>query len=321
MVGVEVSKRQNIGEVDQDLRDNLERFGSTFQAAAHTGARSTDFDIAYMVVDQQGDIANTIGGVPMYVDVASLPVRFGETKAFLHQVGDRTYRLLAQPVPTKALQPAAMILVGKDVTALMAGVADQDRFNTSLVGVVIAITGIAAFAFAAHRARLRHTPVGLNEALSVGESKTVEFKSTYFWDTSKGKNNDECRLNVLRAIAGFLNADGGTLFIGVAQDDTRHADVCGISGDLNATGGDKDSLRLKLASQIAERIGSPFSRFVSDRIEDIDGKSVWIVDVQPGDEPAWVRWDNRRRYFVREGPRTSELDSESTYRYIKNKWG
>jgi len=28
-----------------------------------------------------------------------------------------------------------------------------------------------------------------------------------------------------------------------------------------------------------------------------------------------------RRFFVREGPKTTDLDNESTWHYIKNKWG
>jgi hypothetical protein len=272
-------------------------------------------------VDREGDIVNSIGGVPTFVDPASLPVKFGETKTFTYERGNRSYRLHSEPLPTDTTQPVGAILVGEDITSALASVADQDRFNTALVGGVITVTALTAFVFATNRARRRRSTVAIEEALQIGESKTVEFKSTYYWDASKGKNNDECRLNVLRSIAGFLNADGGTLFIGVAQNDNGECSVCGISADLAASNGDQDALRLKLASQVAERIGSPFSRFVTDRIEDVGGKLVWIVEVEPANEPVWVRWDNRRRYFVREGPRTSELDSESTYRYIKNKWG
>ncbi len=149
----------------------------------------------------------------------------------------------------------------------------------------------------------------------------MEFKSTYHWDPDKGRAIDERRLAILRAIAGFLNADGGTLFIGVQQDNSGQANVRGLREDLELASNNQDELRLRLASQIADRIGSQFSRFVTDRIEQVNGKHCWVVEVKGGPEPAYVRWDKGKRFCVREGPRTSDLDIETAHRYIKNKWG
>jgi hypothetical protein len=35
---------------------------------------------------------------------------------------------------------------------------------------------------------------------------------------------------------------------------------------------------------------------------------------------AFVRWKDKPHFYVREGPRTSELNVESAAQYIKNKW-
>ena len=132
---------------------------------------------------------------------------------------------------------------------------------------------------------------------------------------------DEHRFAVLRAVTGFLNADGGTLYIGVEEVKSGPTTIRGIEEDLRLVDGNIDKLRLSLTDQIADRIGDQFSPFITDRIEQVDGKCCWIVAVDPSPQPAFVRWKERKFFFVREGPSTRELDNERTWRYIKNRWG
>ena len=63
------------------------------------------------------------------------------------------------------------------------------------------------------------------------EDQWTEFKSSIVFPAAKGiksePNIDKQMTNIIDAIAGFMNADGGTLYIGVRNN----GDVCGIEGD------------------------------------------------------------------------------------------
>jgi type I restriction enzyme R subunit len=47
------------------------------------------------------------------------------------------------------------------------------------------------------------------------ESAHTEFKSSVRWDHQKQQKNKEIEQTIIRAVAAFLNTDGGDLFIGV----------------------------------------------------------------------------------------------------------
>jgi hypothetical protein len=62
-------------------------------------------------------------------------------------------------------------------------------------------------------------------------------------------------------------------------------------------------------------------------LEEGAGMMYWMIVVEDSPEPAFVRWKfageskEQKKFYVREGPKTTDLDNESTWHYIKNKWG
>jgi hypothetical protein len=83
-------------------------------------------------------------------------------------------------------------------------------------------------------------------------------------------------------------------------------------------------LRLKFILPSLSRIGPEFSPIITDSLEEDGGKLYWTVVVEESRKPAFVRWKSatdQSKSYVREGPKTSDLDNESTWNYIKNKWG
>jgi predicted HTH transcriptional regulator len=71
-------------------------------------------------------------------------------------------------------------------------------------------------------------------------------------------------LDVLKSIAGFLNTDGGNLYIGVEEDQFGRPSLRGLEEDLKLAGSSKDRLQLSLRDLIATRIGSVFSPLITD---------------------------------------------------------
>ena len=89
----------------------------------------------------------------------------------------------------------------------------------------------------------------------------------------------------------------------------------------------KDKLQRTLRDLITTRIGTEFSPFITDNLEESNGKLYWKIVVESSAEPVFVRWKfageskEQKKFYVREGPKTTDLDNESTWHYIKNKWG
>lgn len=56
--------------------------------------------------------------------------------------------------------------------------------------------------------------------LAAGESARVEFKSTARWDLRENKKSPVLEQVILKTVAAFLNSQGGTVLLGVADDGT-----------------------------------------------------------------------------------------------------
>ena len=61
-----------------------------------------------------------------------------------------------------------------------------------------------------------------------GENKHIEFKETFSKNIRTGQKDKDIEKSSLKNIVGFLNADGGTLIIGVSDDGT----VTGVEDDF-----------------------------------------------------------------------------------------
>jgi hypothetical protein len=57
---------------------------------------------------------------------------------------------------------------------------------------------------------------------------------------------------------------------------------------------------------------------VNERIEEAGGQVVCVVEVDKASAPAFVKWDGTDHYYIREGPRTNELDPKQTLAHVQN---
>jgi len=78
----------------------------------------------------------------------------------------------------------------------------------------------------------------IKDLIAKGESATLEFKSTARWNVKIAQPDTKMERVIVKTIAAFLNAKGGTLIIGV-EDDGKvyglHEDykLCGNRGGQN----------------------------------------------------------------------------------------
>ncbi len=149
----------------------------------------------------------------------------------------------------------------------------------------------------------------LSDLISMGEGRSLEFKSTLQWDVVESKQNKGLREAVLKTITAFMNSEGGTLLIGVEDS----GQIFGLERDLGIVGGSQDRFLQLMNSLVADRIGIAFVPYVSFRMDAINEKLVCVVDVSKPPERAFVSG----KFYVRIGNMTRALDPEETVAYIR----
>jgi hypothetical protein len=163
----------------------------------------------------------------------------------------------------------------------------------------------------AQRENQRTTAAALVQA---GESETVEFKSTLRWHLYAERIDKEMEHSVLKTIAAFLNADGGTLLVGVS-DDGETLDVLDLDGFQS-----EDRMLLHLTNIIKERIGPTYMRFLRMSFEAVGEQRVLRVDCRPSITPVYVRQNGHERFYVRTGPATSALEPSQMMAYARTRF-
>lgn len=154
--------------------------------------------------------------------------------------------------------------------------------------------------------------------LEKGESAYVEFKETMRYDGRKGEISKELEKMVLKTIASFLNADGGTLLIGVNDE----GKAVGLANDYKTlTKKNRDGFENHLTMLVKTQIGLPFAKYVGVSFEVIDDNDICIVSVKEGHKPAYVQnGDKKEDFFVRVGNSTQPFSMSETEEYIKTHW-
>jgi ATP-dependent Lon protease len=158
----------------------------------------------------------------------------------------------------------------------------------------------------------------VQELIKKGESRTLEFKSTLQWDVKENRSNKELQKDVIKAIAAFLNTDGGTLVIGVTND----REIYGLEKDLALTK-DKslDGFELKLSDLIINYMSTEILLHIKIRFESVNGADVCIVDTSPlQTEPVFIDIGKGPQLFMRPANSSRALDPQETVKYVQKRW-
>lgn len=157
--------------------------------------------------------------------------------------------------------------------------------------------------------------------ISGGESKTVEFKSTGRLNLHTEEHDRRMEWAVLKSIAGFMNASGGTLFIGVSDDGS----VVGVERDYPTLSRRSwDGWGLWLSDLLTTALGKAAAAEVEVHDYSLDGGTVARLDVGPAATPVFARtMDGQRRpvFLVRIAGSTHELAGQEQLDYQRRRWG
>lgn len=150
-----------------------------------------------------------------------------------------------------------------------------------------------------------------------GEGPALEYKSSMRWDMRTQEVNKALEKSIAKTVAGFLNSEGGTLLIGVADDCT----VLGIKYDLKTIGRkDRDGYEQMLHQVLTNALGAEFSQYQHVSFEESEGETVCIVRVDPSPEPVYLMHKGSKEFYVRVGNTTRSLDMQAAHDYISMHW-
>ena len=193
---------------------------------------------------------------------------------------------------------------------------DDSDLSTDELGISIAGEIEIADGIDDGSADQEETSFSLIELIRLGESETLEFKSTFQWDIKGQKLNKGLRKPVLKTIAAFLNSAGGTLLIGVDNDEK----IVGIEEDLRHLDESKDKFAVLLTTMITDYIGAEFSRCIKVSFEHDGENDVCRVDVERAPTPAYIKGETGSEFYTRFGPATRMLDAKGAVAYISANW-
>jgi len=165
----------------------------------------------------------------------------------------------------------------------------------------------------AERPRYRSaTEEELRRLIAQGEHDRLEYKSTMRWNLKEDRPGAEISRAWLKTVAAFLNSEGGTLLIGVA-DDRR---IVGIEADRL---GSEDKALLHFNNLIKEHIGLEHAGPISAALRPVGGKTILVVDCEPSSSPVFLKFGDEEEYFVRLASGTRKLPISKMLEHIKGR--
>ena len=158
----------------------------------------------------------------------------------------------------------------------------------------------------------------LDALIRRGEDDSLEFKSSFRYDYRLQKVNKALEAVIMKTLAGFMNTQGGSLLIGVADDGS----IVGLENDFQTLSRkDSDGYTQALMSTVADKLGTPACRLLRILFHQQDGKQVCRVIVLPSPVPVYAKEDKQSKFYIRTGSGTREMDLQEAVGFIKTKWG
>ena len=189
------------------------------------------------------------------------------------------------------------------------------------MGAVVLIIAAFGVLFVLHRYRSRIEALGMRrevatterdilELVRSGEGGRLEFKQTQRFNLKSGKNGKEIEHACLKTVSAFLNTEGGTLLIGVADDGT----VTGFDED----GFESDDRALLHFNNLVDRhVGTEFSRYIDSAVIEAGGRKVLRVHCVPTSVPAILDTGKEEEFYVRSGPASRSLTLKQFHEWLK----
>ncbi len=157
----------------------------------------------------------------------------------------------------------------------------------------------------------------LREIILLGENDNVEFKSTLRFDLREATVNKKLEFVIGKTIAAFLNSEGGTLIIGV--DDNNN--ILGLDKDFKTLAKPNiDGFELHLRQVIKKYLGQSFEKYLKISFPKIDNKEICVIKILRSGKPVFVEFEGKDYFFVRIGNSSIPKNRAEQSEYEKLHW-
>ncbi len=152
----------------------------------------------------------------------------------------------------------------------------------------------------------------IHNLVIMGETDTVEFKSTLRVNLHTGKTDKKMENACLKTVAAFLNTNGGILLVGVDDD----GNVLDLEVD-NFVNEDKQLLHFN--NLVKSYLGVEYSQFIRANMEDFNDKRIILIQVLPSPRPVFFTRDNDEIFYIRAGNATQQLKPSEVLAYLEQR--
>ena len=158
------------------------------------------------------------------------------------------------------------------------------------------------------------------------ENQNIEYKTSIVFTPKHEANIDVQMFNIVRELAAFMNADGGTLYIGI-HDKTRQ--IIGIDNDLPhlcegespyaaSYSADYDHYQLKIRDTLVSLCSTIAGSLIKISFPEQGGKTYCKIDVTPAKRPIWTKGN---MLFQRQGNQALMLRGEAITQFVGERIG
>ncbi len=202
----------------------------------------------------------------------------------------------------------------------------SDNISFILLGIglliILALT-MAKFLVKKYAHQLKDVPITsisiddfsneVSKLLNMGESETLEFKSTMRKNIKSNRFGKEIELAWLKGIVGFMNTNGGIVLLGVDDD----ANILGLEKDEFEN---DDHVLLHFKNLLNQHIGLEFSGFINPIIGQIEEKTILAIECERANRPAFLRNKNTEDFYIRSGPASVKLRVSEVLKYVRDRY-
>ncbi|MEM9634387.1 MAG: ATP-binding protein [Pseudomonadota bacterium] len=164
--------------------------------------------------------------------------------------------------------------------------------------------------------REEHT-VLIPDLIRGGETDRVEFKSSLRWDVKENRINRSLEKVIAKTTAGFFNAEGGILLVGVDDDGS----ALGLEKDLSTLKSpDLDSFERTINDIVSKNLGGDLCPYIHTVFAKVDSKDVAMIIIRPAPRAVYLEEGKSSIFYVRSGNSTRQLDVREALSYAKTRW-
>lgn len=145
------------------------------------------------------------------------------------------------------------------------------------------------------------------------EDQHTEFKTSIVYPADNRMKPDLQRqtMEIMNTICGFLNADGGTLYLGVNNEGV----ACGLESDIEFFNGSLDKFDLHVRNSVVRHIGVEANGAISVSYPPAGNRLVYAMEIKPCMHPVMCNGV----YYQRQGSSTWALLDEALDAFLKSR--